>query len=84
VCQASSVVQREYLVDPQASCSHLLGYTLLSAAVDACPLIMFAVAPETAFDTPTLELARAFHPDEPTRGAYGSHRSFRSADRSFA
>jgi len=86
VCYARAVAEREYLANPKAARSELVAYTLLSAAVDACLLsltadfrgheIMFAVAPDTASDTPTLELARAFHPNVPIRGHLGGHRSF--------
>ena len=38
--------------------------------------IMFAVAPDTASETPTLELERAFHPNVPIRGHLGEHRNF--------
>jgi nucleoside-diphosphate-sugar epimerase len=86
VIAARAVAQREYLANPRAARSELVGYTLLPAAVDACLLslsadfrgheIMFAVAPNTASDTPTLELARAFHPSVPIRGHLGEHRSF--------
>ena len=86
VIAARDVAQREYRANPRAARFNLVGYTLLSAAVDACLLsltadyrgheIMFVVAPDTASDTPTLELARAFHPDVPIRGNLEGYRSF--------
>ena len=86
VVGARAVARREYLGNPMAARSELVGYTMLSAAVDACLLaltadyrgheIMFIVAPDTASDTQTLELARTFHPDVPIRGDLSGHRSF--------
>jgi len=79
---------------PDARRSHLFGYTLLSAAATACLRsvaadlggheVMFIVAPDTASDTPTLELARRFHPEAKIRADLAGHRSFfdsRKADR---
>jgi UDP-glucose 4-epimerase len=88
------VARREYLKAPEAGRLHLFGYTLLSAAATACLRsvatdfggheVMFIVAPDTASDTPTLELARRFHPDATIRADLTGHRSFfdsRKADR---
>jgi nucleoside-diphosphate-sugar epimerase len=80
------VARREYLASPDAGRSHLFGYTLLSAAATACLRsvaadfggheVMFIVAPDTASDTPTLELARRFHPHAKIRAELAGHRSF--------
>ena len=80
------VARREYLAAPDAGRSHLFGYTLLSAAATACLRsvaadlggheVMFIVAPDTASDTPTLELARRFHPEAKIRADLTGHRSF--------
>lgn len=86
VTQDRSVAAREYRANPKAAVSHLVGYTLQSAAVRACLLsistelrgheVLFVVAPDTASDTPTVELARTYHPDVAVRGDLSGRRSF--------
>ena len=38
--------------------------------------VLFVVAPDTASDTPTVELARTYHPDVAVRGDLSGRRSF--------
>jgi UDP-glucose 4-epimerase len=38
--------------------------------------VFFIVAPDTAVDGPSLELARVHYPEVPVRGDFGGNRSF--------
>jgi UDP-glucose 4-epimerase len=86
VVSGCDVARREYIATPGAGRSHLFGYTLDSAAAKAClnsvaadfagHQVMFVVAPQTASDTRTLELARRIDRSAEIRGDLSGHRSF--------
>lgn len=68
---------------------HLWAYTLRDAAARACLAaidvhfggheVFYIVAPETANDTPSLELAATYYPDVPVRGDLSGHRALFSS-----
>ena len=71
---------------------HLWGYTLLYVAVLASLAaidpgrftgheVFYITAPDTASDTPSLELARAHHPGIPVRGDLSARKSFFDASK---
>lgn len=72
--------------DPRTAAAYLAGYTGLDAAARAClraltaPVrgheVFFIVAPDTAVDGPSLDLARAYYPEVPVRGDLSGNRSF--------
>jgi nucleoside-diphosphate-sugar epimerase len=72
--------------DPQMAAVNLTAYTRLDAAVRACLLaltapirgheVFFVIAPDTAVDSPSLDLAQANYPDVPVRGDLSGNRSF--------
>lgn len=65
---------------------HVWGYTLRSAAADACLLSLedrfkghetfYIVAPRTTSEAPSLELAARYFPDVPVRGDLAGHKAF--------
>lgn len=73
----------------EESAKHLWAYTLYDAAARACLLsltasytgheVFYIVAPDTTWDTPTLELAQRFFPNVPVTGDLGGNRSFFSS-----
>ena len=87
VAESRDVPLNGYARMPEESVGkHLWGYTLLGAAaraslaaVDAGRFtgheVFYITAPDTASDTPTLELVRKHHPDIPLRGDLSGHRS---------
>ncbi|MBA3944959.1 MAG: NAD(P)-dependent oxidoreductase [Herpetosiphonaceae bacterium] len=85
------VPERAMVLNSRANLSggaakHLWGYTTFDAAARACLLsltpkfegheVFYIVAPDTASDTPSLELQQRFFPDVPVTGDLSDHRSF--------
>ena len=85
VTSGRDVAFREYVATPNSGRSHLFGYTHRSAAARAClnsvaadfggHEVMFVVAPETATDIPTLELAQLVDRHAEIRSDLSGHRS---------
>jgi UDP-glucose 4-epimerase len=90
VAASRSVPGRAY-ADPQVAAAYLAGYTRTDAAARACLLaltapvrgheVFFIVAPDTAVNTPSLDLARAYYPEVPVRGDLRGNRSFFDSSR---
>lgn len=77
---------RMYAAMPSRAARALAGYVRLAAAVEACWLaltadfrgheVCFIVAPDTAADRPSQQLAAEWHPAVPIRGDLSGQRSF--------
>ncbi|MEA3446039.1 MAG: NAD(P)-dependent oxidoreductase [Bacteroidota bacterium] len=80
-----SIPQRAY-ANPKEAAANLTGYTLLDASARACLLfitahfqgheVFFIIAPNTAVDNPSIELARVHYPDVPIRSNFSGNCSF--------